>query len=103
MPDTFKILAADKLAKEGLDWIRSQPDADLTDRAGIKEDELATIAGEYDAIIVRSGIQVTAKVLDNPGRLKVVARAGVGVDNIDLEAATAKGILVVNAAEASTI
>ena len=103
MPDTFKILAADKLAKEGLDWIRSQPDAELTDRAGIKEDELAGIAGEYDAVIVRSGIQVTAKVLENPGRLKVVARAGVGVDNIDLEAATAKGILVVNAAEASTI
>jgi D-3-phosphoglycerate dehydrogenase len=100
---TFKVLAADKLAKEGLEWVRSQPDADLTDRAGITEAELATIIGDYDAVIVRSGIRITAAVLENPGRLKVIARAGVGVDNIDLEAATARGILVVNAAEASTI
>jgi D-3-phosphoglycerate dehydrogenase len=99
----FKILAADKLAKEGLQWVEAQPDAELTNKAGITEDELAKIAGEYDAMIVRSGVKVTAKVLENPGRLKVVARAGVGVDNIDLDAATAKGILVVNSAEASTI
>jgi len=52
---------------------------------------------------VRSGAKVTAKVLENPGRLKAIARAGVGVDNIDLDAATAKGILVLNTAEASTL
>jgi hypothetical protein len=57
----------------------------------------------YDALIVRSGAKVTAKVLENPGKLKAIARAGVGVDNIDLEAATAKGILVLNTAEASTL
>lgn len=105
MTDTsrFKILAADKLAKQGLAWIQSQPDAELVNKPGLSEEELAQIVGEHDAMIVRSGVTVTAKVLENPGRLKVIARAGVGVDNIDLDAATAKGILVVNTAEASTI
>jgi D-3-phosphoglycerate dehydrogenase len=103
MADKFKILAADKLAEEGLDFLRSQPDVELINKPGLKEAELAAIAGEHDAMIVRSGVTVTAKVLENPGRLRIVARAGVGVDNIDLEAATAKGILVVNSAEASTI
>jgi len=102
MSDKFKILAADKLASEGLDFVRSQPDAELVYQPGLSEDELAAIVGEYDGLIVRSGVQVTAKVLANPGRLKAVVRAGVGVDNIDLEAATSHGILVMNSAEAST-
>lgn len=99
----FRILAADKLAAEGLAWIKSQPDAELVNKPGLSEDELAKIAGEHDGMIVRSGVTVTAKILSNPGRLKAVARAGVGVDNIDVEAATAKGVLVMNSAEASTI
>lgn len=103
MADKFKILAADKLADEGLDYLRSQPDVELVNKPGLKEAELAAIVGEHDAMIVRSGVTVTAAVLANPGRLKIVARAGVGVDNIDLDAATSKGILVVNSAEASTI
>ncbi len=100
---TFKILAADKLAKEGLDFIDSQPDCELVNKPGLSEDELAAIVGEHDGMIVRSAVKVTAKVLENPGRLKVIARAGVGVDNIDCDAATEKGILVMNSAEASTI
>jgi D-3-phosphoglycerate dehydrogenase len=59
--------------------------------------------GKYDALIVRSGARVTARALENPGQLKAIARAGVGVDNIDLDAATAKGVLVLNTAEASTL
>lgn len=99
----FKILAADKLHKEGLAWIENQPDCELVNKPGLSDEEYAQIVGEHDAMIVRSGIKVTAKILENPGKLKVIARAGVGVDNIDLEAATAKGILVINTAEASTI
>jgi len=99
----FKVLAADKLDQQGLDYIESQTDAELINKPGLSEDELAAIAGEHDAMIVRSGVKVTRKVLENHGRLKIVARAGVGVDNIDLEAATEKGILVVNTAEANTI
>lgn len=100
---TFRVLAADKLDQQGLDYIESQTDAELVNKPGLSEDELAAIAGEHDAMIVRSGVKVTRKVLENPGRLQVVARAGVGVDNIDLDAATEQGILVVNTAEANTI
>ena len=99
----FRILAADKLAAEGLEYIDSQPDCELVNKPGLSEDELAAIAGEHDGMIVRSAVQVTPKVLEKPGRLRVIARAGVGVDNIDLEAATNAGILVMNSAEASTL
>jgi D-3-phosphoglycerate dehydrogenase len=98
----MKILVADKLAEEGLAYLK-QTGADFDVKVGLKEDELAAEVGKYDALIVRSGAKVTAKVLTNPGKLKAIARAGVGVDNIDLEAATAKGILVLNTAEASTL
>src|SRR5690606_25131525 len=89
----FRVLVPDKLADEGLDFLRGQPDVEVLSKPGVSEDELAAMAGEFDGMIVRSGVQVTAKVLENPGRLKAIARAGVGVDNIDLEAATARGIL----------
>jgi D-3-phosphoglycerate dehydrogenase len=98
----MRILVADKLAEEGLDYLK-QNDADFDVKVGLKEDELAAIVGDYDALVVRSGAKVTAKVLENPGKLKAIARAGVGVDNIDLEAATSNGILVLNTAEASTL
>jgi D-3-phosphoglycerate dehydrogenase len=98
----MRILVADKLAEEGLEFLK-QNKADFDAKVGLKEDELAAIVGQYDALIVRSGAKVTARVLENPGKLKAIARAGVGVDNIDLPAATSKGILVLNTAEASTL
>ena len=98
----MRILVADKLAEEGLEFLKHAK-AEFDVKIGLKEDELAAAVGAYDALIVRSGAKVTAKVLANPGSLKAIARAGVGVDNIDLEAATAKGILVLNTAEASTL
>jgi len=103
MTQPFKILAADKLADEGLAYIRAQDDAELTDRPGISEQELASIVGTFDGLIVRSGVQVSAEVFAKSGQLKAVARAGVGVDNIDLSAATEAGVLVMNSAEASTV
>src|SRR5439155_8231399 len=98
----YKILVADKLADEGLNFLKQSGIA-FDAKVGLKEDELAAEVGKYDALIVRSGAKVTAKVLANPGQLKAIARAGVGVDNIDLDAATANGILVLNTAEASTL
>ena len=98
----MRILVADKLAEEGLDFLREQH-ADFDVKVGLKEDELAAEVGKYDALIVRSGAKVTARVLQQPGQLKAIARAGVGVDNIDLDAATAQGVLVLNTAEASTL
>src|SRR5688572_22125468 len=98
----LRILVADKLAEEGLEFLKSSGIA-YDVKIGLKEDELAGEVGKYDALIVRSGAKETAKVLESPGQLKAIARAGVGVDNIDLEAATSKGILVLNTAEASTL
>ena len=98
----MKILVADKLADEGLAFL-TESKVDFDAKVGLKEDELAAEVGKYDALIVRSGAKVTAKVLANPGSLKAIASAGVGVDNIDLPAATEKGILVLNTAEASTL
>jgi D-3-phosphoglycerate dehydrogenase len=98
----MKILVADKLAEEGLEFL-TDSGVGFDVKVGLKEDELAAEVGKYDALIVRSGAKVTAKVLANPGSLKAIARAGVGVDNIDLPAATEKGILVLNTAEASTL
>ena len=98
----MRILVADKLADEGLEVLKREQ-VEFDAKVGLKENELAAAVGAYDALIVRSGAKVTAKVLEKPGSLKAIARAGVGVDNIDLDAATAKGILVLNTAEASTL
>lgn len=112
----FKILAADKLAQAGLDYIEQQADAELLNRDDLValkkesgqdavDEEVGKLlsSGGVHAMIVRSGIKVTGKMLENAGDLKVIARAGVGTDNIDIPAATDQGILVVNTAEASTI
>ena len=101
--ETINILVADKLAPAGLELLKSREGVAVDVKTGLKEDELAAIIGQYDGLLVRSGVQVTAKVLAQSGRLKAIARAGVGVDNIDLDAATAAGVLVMNSAEASTI
>jgi D-3-phosphoglycerate dehydrogenase len=100
----MKILVADKLAEEGLEYLKQSGMA-FDVKIGLSDDELAATAGEYDAMIARSAPKKSAisKALLNPGKLKAIARAGVGVDNIDLDAATAKGILVLNTAEASTL
>ena len=99
----YKILITDKLAKEGVDLIKSIDNFEPVVRTGISEDELADIIGDYDGLIIRSGTQVTAKVLEKPGKLKGIARAGVGVDNIDVPAATQKGILVMNTPGGNTL
>lgn len=97
----WKILITDGLKPAG-QAILSQ-EADVDDRNGIAAEELLAVIGNYDAVIVRSRTKITAEVLEaGAPRLKVVGRAGVGVDNIDLEAAKARGIKVVNAPQAST-
>ncbi len=99
----FKILVTDKLAKEGLDWLAAQDDVEVTVKTGISEDELTSIIGGFDGHIIRSETKVTAKVLEKSGRLRGIARAGVGVDNVDVPAATAKGIMVMNTPGGNTI
>ncbi len=97
----MRILVADGLAEEGLDRLRDA--ADVLVHAGVVEEKLATILPDVDALIVRSRTQVSSAALKGAARLRVIARAGVGVDNIDVEAATRQGILVLNAPESSTI
>ncbi len=103
MATGYRILVADKLADEGLAYLKEQ-NADFDVNLDLKDEaKFAATVGDYDALIVRSGVKVTAKVLENPGKLRAIARAGVGVDNIHLPTATEKGILVMNTAEASTL
>lgn len=99
----IKILVADPLAEAGLAKIREAQGIEADVKPGLGEVELAAVVGDYDGMIVRSGVQITAKVLEKPGGLRVIARAGVGVDNIDLEAARKAGILVMNTPDANTI
>jgi D-3-phosphoglycerate dehydrogenase len=99
----IKVLITDKLAQEGIDLLNSMDGVEAVVKLKIGEDELAKIIGEYDGLIVRSDTKVTAKVLANPGKLKGVARAGVGIDNIDVPAATRKGVLVMNTPGGNTL
>jgi D-3-phosphoglycerate dehydrogenase len=96
-----KILVAEPLAKQGLEILRAHHDVD--EKIGLSPDKLAAIIGEYDALLVRSQVKVTADILAHASRLVVIGRAGVGVDNVDLEAATRAGIVVVNAPTGNTV
>ncbi|HAP93049.1 MAG TPA: phosphoglycerate dehydrogenase [Desulfotomaculum sp.] len=93
----------DNVSEEGLVPLRREEDIETTVGEKMSEEELISIIGDYDAMIVRSATKVTGDVLAAGTRLKVVGRAGVGVDNIDLEAATRQGVLVVNAPDGNTI
>lgn len=98
----YKVLSSDKLSEKGLEIIR-QAGFIIEQNPGLSEDELIKIIPEYDALIIRSETTVTAKIINAAVKLKIIGRAGVGVDNIDLPAATAKGIIVVNSPEGNTI
>ncbi|HXG40387.1 MAG TPA: phosphoglycerate dehydrogenase [Candidatus Limnocylindrales bacterium] len=97
----MRILVAEPLAEAGLELLRAHHDVDV--RVGLPRDELCAIIGEYDALIVRSQVEVDAELIDAARRLVVIGRAGVGVDNVDLDAATRAGITVVNAPTGNTI
>lgn len=89
-----RVLVADPIATEGVDYLRRF--ADVDERHGLSPEQLAAIAGDYDALVVRSESRVTSAVVEAGTRLRIIARAGVGVDNIDVEAASRRGVVVVN-------
>lgn len=97
----MRVLVADPLAEEGLEVLRKQVEVDV--RTKMKPDELVSVIGDYEAIIVRSETRVTREAIEAGKKLQVIARAGVGIDNVDLEAATQRGIVVVNAPTANTM
>jgi len=96
------ILVADRISNEGLDILK-KAGAEVDIKLGLKPEELKSIISGYDALIVRSQTKVTAEVIKAGKKLKVIARAGAGVDNIDVNEATEQGILVVNAPASNTI
>ena len=97
----MRVLVAEPIAEEGIARLREEHDVD--ERPGLSRDELCAILPEYDALIVRSQVQVDAGIVAAGTRLQVIGRAGVGVDNVDLKAATRAGITVVNAPTGNTI
>lgn len=99
----IKILVSDPLAKEGVEILQKIPEFAVDVKTDLKPDELKAVIGNYDALIVRSATKVTADVIANAGKLRVIGRAGVGLDNVDLAAATQKGIIVMNAPAGNTI
>ncbi len=100
---TYRILAADGVSPKGIALLSESPHFEVEVSGGLKEDELIARIGELDALIVRSQTKVTAKALAAATRLKVIGRAGVGVDNVNVEAATERGIVVMNTPGGNTI
>lgn len=100
---TFRVLVADKIAREGLTPLASDPRFELVERTGLKGEDLAAAIADADAVLVRSATKITRESLARATRLRVIGRAGVGVDTIDVEAATEKGVAVMNAPAGNTI
>src|SRR5690606_9269594 len=95
------ILVCDPIHEDGIALLRQFATVDI--RPGLRREELEEIIGNYDAIVVRSATKVPASVINYGHRLRVIARAGAGLDNIDVSAARVQGIEVVNCPDANTI
>jgi D-3-phosphoglycerate dehydrogenase len=91
-----RVLVREPIAEAGIELLRERFDVDVDSNG-----DLAEKIGDYDGIVIRSATKLTAEVLEHAGRLKVIGRAGVGVDNVDVEAATRRGIVVANAPEST--
>ncbi len=96
-----RVLVADKIADKGIELLRRDFDVELG--FDLDPDALAERIGEFDALLIRSATTVTAELIERAGKLRVIGRAGTGVDNVDIEAATKRGILVVNAPESNSV
>ena len=99
----FRVLVSDPLGPGGMSELKKEKNIQVDEKSGLAPEELKKIIGEYDAIIIRSGTRLTKDILEAAGKLRVIGRAGVGVDNVDLDAATKRGIIVMNTPEGNTI
>ncbi|CAB4690178.1 MAG: phosphoglycerate dehydrogenase [Actinobacteria bacterium] len=98
MAELPKVLVREEIAEAGIDLLRSKFDVDVD-----QDSDLASIIGNYEAIVIRSATKMTADLIEAGTRLKVIGRAGVGVDNVDVPAATKRGIVVANAPESNIV
>ena len=97
----YRVLVKEKIADAGVELLREHFEVDvITD---MSEDELPGAIADYDAIVIRSATKMTSDVIERAERLKVIGRAGIGVDNVDVPAATKQGIIVANAPESNII
>ncbi|MFW5857471.1 MAG: phosphoglycerate dehydrogenase [Planctomycetota bacterium] len=99
----IRVLVSDKLAQEGVDILTETSGVEVTVKTGMTPDELKGVIGEFDAIIIRSATKLTADILECATNLKAIARAGVGVDNVDIPAATRQGAIVMNTPGGNTV
>ena len=99
----FRVLLSDSLSAQGVDILKQHPELQVDIKTGLRPAELATIIAPYDALLIRSSTTVTREIIDKADSLKVIGRAGVGVDNVDLEAATRRGIVVMNSPHGNSV
>ena len=99
----YKILVSDPLSDEGIKILTDVKDLQVDIKTDLNPEQLKEIIKDYDALVVRSATKVTKEIIDAAAKLKVVGRAGVGLDNVDLDAATQKGIIVMNTPAGNTI
>lgn len=92
----MKVLVSDVLGEVGITMFREEPGIEVDVKTGLPPDELKSIIGSYDALVIRSATKVTEDILDSAKILKVVGRAGIGLDNVDIPAATKRGVVVMN-------
>lgn len=100
---TVKVLVSDKLSDAGVQVLREASDVQVDVKTGLNEEQLCAIIGEYDGLVIRSATTVTPKVLEAATKLKVVGRAGIGVDNVDLASASKRGVVVMNTPLGNTV
>lgn len=103
MQDIKKVLICDPLSQKGLEILEKAKDIKYDIKIGLSPDELKEIVPEYDALIIRSETKLKRDIIERADRLKVIGRAGIGLDNVDLEAATKKGIIVMNTPQENAI
>ena len=99
----MKVLVCDPISDLGINVLRQEPEVEVDVKLKLSEDEICAIVADYHAIIVRSETKITKKIIEHAAQLKVVGRAGVGIDNIDVESATLNGVVVVNTPDGNTI
>ena len=99
----YQVLITDPVSDQGIEKLLKAPDVEVIRKTDLSLDQLLEEISTVDALIVRSQTQVTDRVIQAGRKLKAIGRAGVGVDNIDISAATARGIIVVNAPDGNTV
>ncbi|MBW2217387.1 MAG: phosphoglycerate dehydrogenase, partial [Deltaproteobacteria bacterium] len=99
----MKVLVSDPLSEVGVKIFQETPGIDVDVNTGLAPEELKAIIGQYDGLVIRSATKVTSEIIDAAGNLKVIGRAGIGLDNVDIPAASKRGMVVMNTPEGNTI